>query len=64
MRITKKMLLKQNETLRSWIFVLLAMCFILAITLSFQVLYVQKQSDKILNNSNEIVKILTLTEEE
>ena len=69
MRITKKQLVKSNEIKNVVIFILLAIVFVLSITVSAQYQQnkniLQKQASKIdcaVNNTNEIIKILTIGE--
>ena len=62
MRITKKQLVKSNERKNVVIFIMLAIVFVLVITVSCQSVEIKKSNDKILKNTNEITKILTVGE--
>lgn len=69
MRITKKQLVKSNERKNVVIFIILAIVFVLAITVSAQYQQnkniLQKQASKIdcaVKNTNEIIKILIIGE--
>lgn len=63
MRITKKQLVKSNERKNVVIFIMLAIVFVLVITVSCQSVEIKKSNDKILKNTNEIIGILTLAAE-
>lgn len=69
MRITKKMLVKQNELLKAVIFVLLGIIFVLSITVSIQIPEFKnlllKQSNGIkltVSNTEKIIDIFTIKE--
>ena len=69
MRITKRMLVKQNELLKAVIFVLLGIIFVLSITVSIQIPEFKnlllKQSNGIkltVSNTEKIIDILTIGE--
>ena len=69
MRITKKMLAKQNELLKAVIFVLLGIIFVLSITVSIQIPEFKnlllKQSNGIkltVSNTEKIIDIFTIKE--
>ena len=63
MRITKKQLVKSNERKNVVIFILIAICFVLAITVSCQYVELKNINKEILKNTNEIIGILTIGEE-
>lgn len=69
MRITKRMLVKQNELLKAVIFVLLGIIFVLSITVSVQFQgfknLLLKQSNGIkltITNTEKIIDIFTIKE--
>lgn len=62
MRITEKQLAKSNERKNVVIFILIELCFLLAIIVSWQYVEIKKTNDKILKSTNEIIKILTIGE--
>jgi len=69
MRVTKRMLVKQNELLKAVIFVLLGIIFVLSITVSVQIPefknLLEKQSNGIkltVTNTEKIIGILTIGE--
>jgi len=62
MRVTMQMLIKSNGDKRVMIFILLGICFVLAVTVSCQYVELKKSDSKILKNTNEIIKILTIGE--
>ena len=68
--MTKAKLIKSNERKNVVIFILIAICFVLAITLSCQNVQIIKNTDLVLENQNkiiantsEIINILTLVVE-
>lgn len=68
--MTKAKLIKSNERKNVVIFILIAICFVLAITLSCQNVQIIKNTDLVLENQNkiiantsEIINILTLAVE-
>ncbi len=61
--MTKAKLVKSNERKNVLIFILIVICFVLAITVSYQYVEIKKSNDKILKNTNEIIGILTIGEE-
>ena len=68
--MTKAKLSKSNERKNVVIFILIAICFVLAITLSCQNVQIIKNTDLVLENQNkiiantsEIINILTLAVE-
>ncbi len=61
--MTKAKLVKSNERKNVVIFILIAICFVLAITVSCQYVELKKSDSKILKNTNEIIGILTIGEE-
>lgn len=62
MRITKKMLAKQNELLKVVIFVLLVIIFVWTIMSSFQIPEIKNLLNKTNSNTQEIIDILTIGE--
>ena len=62
MRITKKQIVKSNKRKNVVIFIMLAIVFVLVITVSCQSVEIKKSNDKILKNTNEIIGILTIGE--
>ena len=69
MRVTKRMLVKQNELLKAVIFVLLGIIFVLSITISVQIPEFKnlllKQSNGIkltITNTEKIIDIFTIKE--
>ena len=58
--MTKAKLVKSNEIKNVVIFILIAICFVLAIMGSCQYVELKKSNGKILKNTNEIKSILTL----
>lgn len=69
MRITKKMLAKQNELLKVVIFVLLGIIFVLCIISFMQIIDIKNmvtiettKIDYIFNNTEKIIDILTIGE--
>ena len=68
--MTKAKLIKSNERKNVVIFILIAICFVLAITLSCKNVQIIKNTDLVLENQNkiiantsEIINILTLAVE-
>ena len=61
--MTKAKLIKSNEIKNLVIFILIELCFVLAIIVSCQSVEIKKSNDKILKNTNEIIGILTLAAE-
>ncbi len=61
--MTKAKLIKNNERKNVVIFILLAIVFVLSITVSCQSVEIKKTNDKILKSTNEIIGILTLAAE-
>lgn len=64
MRITKKMLQTQNEVLKTIIFVLLGIVFVLGFVMSVQMLRAETILNKSISNTDKIIDILTLEEKE
>jgi len=64
MRITKKMLQAQNEVLKTIIFVLLGIVFVLGFVMSAQMLRAETILNKSISNTDKIIDILTLEEKE
>jgi len=64
MRITKKMLQAQNEVLKTIIFVLLGIVFVLGFVMSVQMLRAETILNKSISNTDKIIDILTLEEKE
>lgn len=64
MRITKKMLQTQNEVLKTIIFVLLGIVFVLGFVMSAQMLRAETILNKSISNTDKIIDILTLEEKE
>lgn len=62
MRITKKQLVKSNERKNVVIFTIIAICFVLAITVLCQYVEIKKSNNEILKSTNEIIGILTIGE--
>lgn len=60
MRITKKQLVKSNERKNVVIFILIAICFVLAVMGSCQYVELKNINNEILKNTNEIIKIFTI----
>jgi len=63
MRITKRKLSSDNSRLKFVVFIEYCIICILLIILSFNLLDVKKSNDDILKNTNEIIGILTIGEE-
>jgi hypothetical protein len=61
--MTKAKLIKSNERKNVVIFMLLVLSFVLAITGSCYLVQIKESNDKILKNTNEIIGILTIGEE-
>lgn len=61
--MTKAKLIKSNERKNVVIFILIAICFVLAIITSCQYVELKKSDNEILKNTNEIIGILTIGEE-
>ena len=61
--MTKAKLIKSNERKNVVIFILIAICFVLAVMGSCQYVELKKSDSKILKNTNEIKGILTIGEE-
>ena len=55
--MTKAKLIKSNKRKNVVIFIMLAIVFVLVITVSCQSVEIKKSNDKILKNTNEIIKI-------
>ena len=64
MRVTKKMLQTQNEVLKTIIFVLLGIVFVLGFVMSAQMLRAETILNKSISNTDKIIDILTLEEKE
>lgn len=62
MRITKKQLVKSNERKNEVIFILLAIVFVLSITVSCQFVEIQNINKEILKSTNDIKNILLIGE--
>ena len=63
MRNTKRKLSSDNSRLKCVVFIEYCIICILLIILSFNLLDVKKSNDDILKNTNEIIGILTIGEE-
>ena len=59
----KAKLVKSNERKNIVIFILIAICFVLAIITSCQYVELKNINKEILKNTNEIIGILTIGEE-
>lgn len=60
--MTKDKLIKSNERKNVVIFILIAICFVLVITVSCQYVELKNINNEILKNTNEIIGILTIGE--